>query len=151
MWYAIELMVENIMTWPVNRIGKPRIWIFNARCYAVPSLLLGVSALNACWGDAGQAPGTPECFYTLPGTTCEETSAIIKQGSAAAGAAARAASSPDAMPWLATANTEHAQSAELHVAKYYSTQEVIDMAAEYLKGDLEVLGYPKLKLSSASV
>jgi hypothetical protein len=49
-----------------------------------------------------------------------------------------------------THNSKHSHGADLHLLEYYTTQEVVDLATEFLQADLTAFEYPELDISSAA-
>lgn len=97
--------------------------------------------------------GRGDCFFKLPGHDCASMATLISQhmGNVSNGLRPEvphdvgAGGTPD---FMLQGNTGHAQSASRKVREYYSTQEVIDDATEYLREDLDMFGYPALRLDA---
>uniref|UniRef100_A0A7S1X3R6 Uncharacterized protein n=1 Tax=Tetraselmis chuii TaxID=63592 RepID=A0A7S1X3R6_9CHLO len=101
--------------------------------------------------------GTPDCFYPLPGKSCDLTDLIIEHHSEFAAdvrpplSGGQAGHRTNSLPggstqqaWMVSATSSHAHSADTHMQAFYNTQDVVDLATEFLRADLERFGYPEM-------
>lgn len=93
--------------------------------------------------------GAPDCFMELPGLSCEETDAYIRslgQGTRQRAEHRATVQAPGGLPgWMQTKTTGHAMGADAQLREFFATQEIIDLATEYVQRDLEAFGYPKMQ------
>ena len=100
-------------------------------------------------------PNTADCFYPLPDKTCELTDLIIEHHSEFLAATRKyhahmkhgSASNfehESRQTFLESATTKHSHSADKHIQEYYNTKEVLELATEYLREDLEQFEYAEM-------
>lgn len=148
MQYDFYLKVEDIHLWYPDLIS-----------------LLGLrDTVYSGWGYASnsQLPeDTPDCFYPLPGKSCEMTDLIIEHhseykagesespfGSGEAHSHGKDGPLPGGstqQAWMTSATTKHAHGADTHMQEFYSSQYVVKMATDFLRNDLERFDYPELE------
>eukprot|EP00193_Tetraselmis_chui_P005677 CAMPEP_0177762688 /NCGR_PEP_ID=MMETSP0491_2-20121128/6477_1 /TAXON_ID=63592 /ORGANISM="Tetraselmis chuii, Strain PLY429" /LENGTH=181 /DNA_ID=CAMNT_0019278757 /DNA_START=687 /DNA_END=1232 /DNA_ORIENTATION=- len=128
--------------------------------------ILGMEkTVSSGWGpefDPGAAPDTPDCFYPLPGTTCAETTRLLHNRSPRSRmlgslhlSALHHHDDPlyshhghgGAQAWMNAQNSEHSRGADLRLLEYYNTQEVVDLATQFLHADLKAFEYPEMSIS----
>eukprot|EP00873_Tetraselmis_striata_P015174 jgi/Tetstr1/435438/TSEL_024344.t1 len=141
MQYDFYLKVEDIHVWYPDLVS-----------------LLGLEDVVSHGWDHASEPtvpeGTPPCFYPLPGKTCDLTDLIIEHHSASVealreyGAHSPRASIPsreEKPAWMTAATSHHAHNADAQVMAYYNNEEVVKLATEFLREDLERFGYRKMR------
>ena len=100
-------------------------------------------------------PNTPDCFYPLPDKTCELTDLIIEHHieffpvtrthhAHMKHVSASNFEHESKQAFLESATSEHSHSAEKHIQEFYNTKEVLELATEYLREDLEQFEYPEM-------
>jgi hypothetical protein len=52
-----------------------------------------------------------------------------------------------AQAWMNAQNSEHSRGADLRLLEYYNTQEVVDLATQFLHADLKAFEYPEMSIS----
>lgn len=98
--------------------------------------------------------GAPDCFMALPGRTCKGTDTYIRslagrhQLRAAHHADPQHIASHGAPEWMQTRTTEHALGADAQMGRFFATQQIIDLATEYVRPDLQAFGYPVMQLTN---
>lgn len=102
-----------------------------------------------------QPEGTPNCFYPLPGKTCELTDLVIARRSDMPAKATRShcartqngpiSSAEGMQEWMTRATSKHSHNADTHIQEFYNSKEVVQLATEFLREDLERFGYPKMR------
>lgn len=104
--------------------------------------------------------GKADCFFKLPGHDCASMAALIAKHmhsvrsgqfstTAARSFPGAAGKLGEALEFMQAKYTHgHGELASMKVKEYYSTQEVIDDATEYLRDDLQMFGYPELRLDA---
>lgn len=93
----------------------------------------------------------PDCFLKLPGSTCMETDAHIRDvvaGRDGFGTHRRAQQEGDAQ-WMMGKSTEHASGTLSQMHKYYSTWEIVDLATAFVRPDLITFKYPVMKFGES--
>jgi len=146
MQYDFHLKVEDLHVWYPDLIS-----------------LFGLEdVVSSGWGhdsDANVPEGTPDCFFPLPGKSCELTDLVIAHHSesAAANHARGAHSKHSLLPggaaqqaWMTAKTSKHAHNADTQLQKYYNTMEVVELATEFVKEDLEQFGYPEMRWTAGA-